>query len=459
MAFPTALTQLPNGTTEALDLIIRCDRNFLSGFANLEGDAREALTALQPIFQGTPLQQSLDTSIAALSQNEFSPQHFLALAAARTSLQGASFDALQQQIRDALGRTNPLPLPESEPTTPPEQVRVWQDSIQNWLVEIALTGFIRLETTTLTPFLATLEAIQAEPSMLRQAALLTGFFNELMSQVPITDSSQIPTYRWVDLWTQGMVRTLGSQPSFSPVLVSGHLQILGLDLRQHANLVSITAYGLLLADAIPQQVRVTFSAYKVDAISGDEIWLLFPDAATLLDAFAQSKTLSITAMPMLPTGDLLWNGQAEIGEKFDLMAQAAKYFAANGAEAFNPCAVHPCDRHPIQLAEPIFLQDYTTANDQNRLTLSWGEAGALPIATERLSPDAEVTRDAIATSSELFGLLRFDAGRWAVQPLTLKVGKSKLLYTGQTAAKLLKKPPSKNTVATLQERASRLLRK
>jgi hypothetical protein len=77
---------------------------------------------------------------------------------------------------------------------------------------------------------------------------------------------------------------------------------------------------------------------------------------------------------------------------------------------------------------------------------------------ERLSTLSEVNGEAIGSSTQLFGLLRFDAGQWSVQPLTVAI-KKKLVFTGQKAAKICKSPPKTSTVNILQERASRLLRK
>jgi hypothetical protein len=201
----------------------------------------------------------------------------------------------------------------------------------------------------------------------------------------------------------------------------------------------------------------------VDAIQIAEIWLLFPQATTLLDAFAQTKTLRLNEVLMLLTGDLLLpeadlllSGKGAVGGKYDLMKRAAAYFAVGASGVSTACGLHPRDRHPIHLAEPIFLKDYQVQSTDS-LTLHWADRPAVPIAIERLGRLSAVTAEAIANSSELFGLLRFDAGRWAVQPLAVTVGK-KTIVTGQTAAKVLKSPPKTSTVGILQERASRLLR-
>ncbi|GAB1543153.1 hypothetical protein NUACC21_58270 [Scytonema sp. NUACC21] len=460
MAFPGALNQLPQGTQETFDLIAEFDRCFLTGFANLDTPHQQTLNSLQQIFTGTPLQQPLSKTCAAIQSNEFVEQHFTVLAAVRASLQGSLFDILQQQARSVMGRVDEGDKGDKQEKGDKENehLRVWLESIRHWLMEIALMGFARLEASTLIPFMSTLEQIQSEPLLIRQAALLTGFFNELMNWVPMTDSSTTPVYRWVDLWTQAMVGALRPPVTHEPKLVSGKLELLGLDLRHHANLVSFTAYGLLTVDAQVQLVRTTLSAYKVDVISKDQIWLLFPKASVLLNAFTENRALHLKDVPLLPTGDLLWQGEAQLGDYYNLMKKASEFFAVNATNSTTPPLIPPVDRHPVQLAEPVFLNNYAIAQTNNILNLSWKDAGLLPIATERISPLSELNLEAICKSNEIFGLLRFDGGRWAVQPLAATV-QGKTMFTGQSAAKIFKTPPKTNTVATLQERASRLLRK
>ncbi|NER33377.1 MAG: hypothetical protein F6J93_04815 [Oscillatoria sp. SIO1A7] len=472
MFSPNSLDSIPDGTKKAIATIASFDRCLLAGFANLDDRHLETLASLQRIFSGTPLEKLLTESCAAIERNEFLENYFTALAAARASLQGSLFDSLQQQAREILGRTiAPAEIAPSNPSEItkdiPDNIKVWLDSTRNWLMEIALVGWARLEPQTLTPFLATLEQMQAEPTTVRLAALLTGFFNELMSRVPVADSSSIPSYRWGDLWSRAAIAAL--QPSIPDknlenTKVSGRLELLGLDLRHHANFISAIAYGVLETNSQSRWVRITLSSYKVDSIFGQEIWRLFRHATSLFDAWAQNQALSITDMPLLPTGDLLWNGNGQLAEKYNLMKKAAEYFAPNSENAPAPNLVLASDRHPIQLAEPIFLKDYQIERDGETLALSWGDSGKLPVATELISPLSELTIEAIASSTELFGLLRFDAGRWAIQPLAVAalLGKKKsaqTIFTGATAAKVINKTPAKNTIGTLQERASRLLRR
>ncbi|MFB8791164.1 MAG: hypothetical protein U7123_20510 [Potamolinea sp.] len=507
MTFPSALNELPLGTQATLKLISDFDECFLTGFANLDNQHQQTLNSLQRIFTGTPLEQHLTDSCAAIERNEFVERHFAVLATVRAALCGSLFDTLQQQARSVLGRTEVSEvITQIEASQVPNHIQVWLESVRHWLMEIALVGYSRLEPSTLVPFLPTLEQIQQEPLLMRQAALLTGFFNELISFVPVADSHTIPTYRWVDLWTRGMIGALRPTPPENPKIVSGTLELLGIDLRHHANLVSFTAYGLLTHEVGVQQVRLTLSAFKVDAISGDEIWLLFPEATSLLDAFTENNALELSDIPLLPTGDLLWQGNGKIGGKYNMLKKAAEYFSVNAPKTSLPCHVNPGDRHPVQLAELVFLSDYTIQQDNVTVSLSWQDGGVLAIcadssrvaslfscpfafakqsqpkvrkrlvrgasptgeekgctqlrfaiATEHITPQSELTLEAIASSCELFGLLRFDRGSWAVQPLVIKVG-SKIIFTGQKAAKILNNPPKTSTVSILQERASRLLR-
>jgi len=203
------LNQLPPGTQAALDLINDFDQCFLTGFANLEYPQQQSLSIWQQVFAETPLQQPLNDSCRAIQANEFLERYFAILAVVRAAMQGMLFDTLQQQVSNLLGRTQLEQINiEDKSGELPAHLSVWLESVRHWLMEIALVGYARLESATLVPFLATLEQIQGEPLLIRQSALLTGFFNELMGLVPIADTNTIPLYRWVDLWSQAMIVSL-----------------------------------------------------------------------------------------------------------------------------------------------------------------------------------------------------------------------------------------------------------
>lgn len=468
MNFLTALKDLPDGINELANFINKLDQCFLSGFASFGSFHKETLASLQRIFTGTPLQEPLGKSCEALQHNECVERHFAGIAAARAALQGSQFDILQRQIRTALGRS----VIENEdcPDFSPEierssHINVWRESTRQWLMELALAGFGRLAAGTLTPFMSTLKQIQDEPQLVRLAVLLTGFLDELITSVPISDVKEIPLYRWVDLWTRAMIGTLKPVSAIQPKTVSGILRLVGVDVHQHAHFFSFVAYGLLEVNSHTQFIRITMSAYKVDAISGNEVWLLFPQAAPLFEAFSKKQALVITDMPLLSTGDLIWDGKVVLDKKYKLMDAVEYWFASNAEKTFHPGVILPVDCHPVQIAEPIFLRDYTVKEDADTLFLDWGDNLTLPVAMDRVSVFSELTEELVAKSSQMFGLMRFDSGQWSVQPLGVvsqtgkgQKAKTTTLFTGDSAAVILKKPPKTSTVAILQERASRLLR-
>jgi len=476
MSWLVTLQNLPDGVSELTDLISKLDRCFLSGFASFGNSHEETLESLQRIFSGTPLQEALEKSYEALQCNNFTEGHFASIAAARTALQGSQFDILQRQIRRASGRSTieDLEIHNSPEIETPSHINVWLESTRQWLTELALAGFGRLEAETLTPFMSTLEQIQGEPQLVRLSALLTGFLDELIAAVPISDVNEVPLYRWADLWTRAMIGALKPVPPTQTKIVSGTLRLVGFDLRQHTHFFSIAAYGLLETDssstssgqAHAQFVRITMSSYKVDAISGKEVWLLFPDAAALFEAFSKKYALQISNMSLLPTGDMIWDGEVTSGKKYELMDEAERWFAPNAENMVKPCIIAPVDRHPVQLAEPIFLSGYAVKEDADKLFVDWGDNLTLPVAMDRIGMFSELTRDIVAKSSQMFGLMRFDNNQWSVQPLGVvsqtgkgKKAKTKTIFTGESASVVLKKPPKTSTIAILQERASRLLRK
>jgi hypothetical protein len=184
-------------------------------------------------------------------------------------------------------------------------------------------------------------------------------------------------------------------------------------------MATMIAYGILVQGKQGLWLRQSWSSYKVDAIRDDEIWLLFPQAQQYLESLAGGKMLIFKDMPMLPDGNLLWCvDNATTGKKVKLAEIAANYLAPN-AEFLMP-AFPALQRHPLQLAEPIFRVDYAD----------------LPV------------RGQIDPVNEL-GLLCWDAGSWFVKPLR----------GGKEGAAILKKPPKSSSFNILKERSGKLLRK
>ena len=469
----SSLRAIPEGVTHAASLIGALDEAFAVGFGRLGVEQLRALDALGRACGGTPLARPVSDALAAMKRSELVEKHFLALAAARAALQGAQHDALLAQAAAALGRpaaAEPPALAEDAQAAASHH-EVWLESARQWLMEIAIAGFLQLGPETLLPFATTLEKLQGERALVRPAALLTGLFNELGAALPIAALTEPPIFRWVDLWSRAMV--LAARPPLPPraQAVTGDLAVLGVDLRQHGNFASAVAWGLLTVEAgkPPRLVRATVSSFKVDVLTGTEVWGLFKaPARTLMTGIAKRSTLKVKGMSLSSTGDLAWDDKrAEVGGAVSALDLAAAWLAPGGAGVALPPAQAALDRHPAQIAEAVFLQGYKAvgrsagAGGAAELTLASGSS--LPIAAERLTDQLDFTGDDVARSEKMVGLLRFDAGRWALQPLSFAVaGKKPQVFTagftGASAAAGGDAGGKDGALGTLRERAGKLLR-
>jgi hypothetical protein len=450
------LLAVPEGVCHAAAVIAGLDRCFVVGFGRLGPEQTRSLQSLARLCSGTPLKDTVAAAVEALTRNEFVERHFAALAAARAALQGAQYDALRKHAAAALGRTPPDGAA-GEPAAPavPEPVKVWQESTRHWLMEIAIAGFGQLEPQTLAPFAATLEQLQAEPLTTRLAALLTGFRHELLNAMPVSVLPAVPAYRWADLWTRAMVAALRPPALPAGTKVSGTLSPLGMDLRHHGYFVSADVYGVLDGGNEARLVRVTLSSYKVDVIRGSQTWQCFGKSAEpLLKAVSELQGLAVSDATLLPTGDLLMDGKAKVKSARAALDAAQKWLAPGAAVPLPSVAA--LDRHPVQIAEPVYLESYKPIDEGAAIDL--GAGVTLRVATERISGTSELQPEHVADSSAMLGLLRFDGGAWAVQPLAV-AGPKGSIFTGMGAAEPPKAGKKKPTLVILQERASRLLRK
>jgi hypothetical protein len=454
------LMTTPAGFAEATELIDRLDECFLMGFSRLGQDQSDDLASLQKTFTGTPLEARLGEAVEALGSAQFLDKHFIALAAARSALQGAQYDALAAQAAAALGRTRRDVVADQAVETP-APVATWMDSTRQWLVEVALTGFLQLELETIMPFSATMEQLQQEPRAVRLAMLLTGFTGELLAAMPMAARTSVTRRRWVDLWCRAMLSSLALPAQPTSQLVSGTFSPIGMDLKHHPNAVSATIYGALDVGAGEQAARITLSAYKVDVITEEEVWQLFsPAAQTVLDCHATGKAIALKNVKLLASGDLVLSGKVSAGKPFDRLALAEKVY---GAAAATP-EVAPADRHPVQLAIPVFLSDVEGKVDKKDVVFATGDAELAFAASQTshasiLHPADTKARDAVLTGKglKIFGLLRWDAGKWALEPMAIdRGGENGLAFTGHDAAMSNK---SYDTLSILKERSGRLLRK
>ncbi|MCB9641307.1 MAG: hypothetical protein H6727_20575 [Myxococcales bacterium] len=448
--------QIPETIQKSQSLLADFDRCFLVGFSRLGEDHLDTLSSLTRIFGPTPLGEALSQSIEALERSEFTEQHFQRLAAVRAALQGAQHDALLAHLSGGWGRTlaaSPVATKESE------QAPVGlTEGTRQWLTEIALAGFPQLTIETLSPFANTLEQLQQSPAGARLALLLTGFLDELSSAVPISSPDHVPLARWVDLWTRSMLLAVRTPASNDGTSVSGSFYPMGVDIHHHPFAMSYTVHGLLQEkDGAPRWVRSTHTSYKVDVLQDIEAWQLF-DSDPLLDALNAGKSAEVKEGTLLESGDLLLNDKTKLGKAYDPLALAKEHLSPEASAPAIYMSASPIDRHPVQIAFPVYVEDaQRVSKDDPSLQF---DGCALRIAEERVSTLGGIDENEIKKASGIIGLLRYDQDGFALQPLGLikDAKKGKLLFAGQEASKQAAAKKSK-VLENLKERSTRLLRK
>ncbi len=426
------LKELPPGVDEALDLVGRFDECLVHGFARLGEEQRRALDDLAAVFSRSPLHSALSEAVAAVGRSEFVPRSFLILASARVALLGSVHDGLLAQARAAIGRQ--AVATEGGASRPPGGSSSVMSSTQHWLAELAIAGFRQLEESSVAPFAATLENLQADADLTGLSALLTGFFVELMQSMPAARMPDVPAFRWGDLWSAAMVRTQELPAPVGFRDTKGTLRPIGLDVQSHENFVCMVLYGLF-DDGKVQTVRVPLTHYKVGGIAGADLWSLFGALADpILKALEEHKVLRVTDAELRENGDLILRSPPKVGGDSDPFAHVDRLTALPDPS--------PVLRHPVHIAELVHLR---------------GGHG-LPIADERIPVGSILSPDVIAAAPELLGLLRFDRGGWRLQPLCIRHSILGLLQGGEEYAEARRKQKNP-ALDILKERSSRLLRK
>jgi hypothetical protein len=423
-----ALPAIPEGVEQAAAVSARVDGVLLGGVSRLGTDERQALGALVAAVSDTPLGEGTRGAVAALEAGELLAHHLAMIAAARMAIEGARYDALLDVAAAHAGLRVERHDDDDERAPLDAGMRTLMEGARQWLVEIALAGLGQLDAAAITPAVGGLRPLQEHAALARLAALLTGFAHELLDASPTSALAEPPARRWADLWCRAMLMSFAVPAAPRPRSVSGTLAPLGADVRHHDHLLSVVVHGLLSLGDERRLVRTTLSAWKVDAIAGDEIWSLL-GAPELLAALAKPTTLEIEGATLLDGGDLSWDGKVKRGAALDP-------FSLDLAGALLG-AVPARDRHPLALAVPLVI------------------AGAVNDADlGRVSPHCNLDAAEITGAEASTGLLRFD-DRFSVQPLAvLQKGALCGPAEGIAAAKKVKKP----SLAVLRERAGKLLR-
>ncbi|WP_327107574.1 hypothetical protein [Nonomuraea glycinis] len=464
-----ALAEDPPGAAEALELVTAFDEALANGLGRLDERGTQAITGLAGAVAATPLGDRAREAAEKIAAGSVAGEHLTALAGARAALLGAVHDALLTHLDDSLGRTRA-----TWPPTPAEGSASVGGAgaamgnlligCRSWLHELAITGWRGVGHDLASAADQAIEAVLAEPGLRRLAVLTDGLAGELRASSPVAAMEKVPVRRWADLWTRAVLLSepdwLGTPEQVE--LVSGRLLILGVDVHEHATVVQAQVHAVLeSAGGEARVVRAAVSAGKVDTIVGPAIWSLLEGYPVLTGALAGGRSVEITDMPLLGGGDLVWQEDRAAPQGAADPFATARVMLAGALAPATP----PLDRHPARIAEPVFLEGYTTAKTGDRISLDGHD---LAVAVDRLPSSGPLTPKLMATSTACVGLLRWDAGRWLLQPLAIQATVKKqpveehtgAWAQGPTDPKVVRSlARAGDAVTVLRERAGRLLRR
>lgn len=458
----------PDGLDEALTAVDAFDRALVAGLLRPQPAQVAGLTELAHSVAGTPLASRVSEAAEKAASGVASEDHFVALAAARTALLGSVHDSLASRLDEVTGRTRG----EVTPPAPAErQAANLLAAARSWLSDLARTGWQGIDHEVVSGAAQVVSAMLPDPALRRLATLLDGFSAELAASCPGATLERIPARRWGDLWSRAMLLTLPGAAAAPPTgTATGRLLPLGVDLQEHATSAQAQVHAVFEpADGTaPRLVRACVSVPKPDTVVGAGVWQLLRPHMSLLAAVSEGRSMGLTGMPVTAEGDLVWSDEhARPGEPADafVTARVALPTATDTATA-------PLDRHPARIALPVFLEGYSIDKDKGAhggSILTFTVAGQpLAVDTDRIPAAGPLTPEAVAGSSACIGLLRWDAGRYRVQPLAVETTvrkKALAIHAGAWAGGTTDKAAVKaekaatDAVTVLRERAGRLLRK
>ncbi|MEW1912469.1 hypothetical protein AB0442_29205 [Kitasatospora sp. NPDC085895] len=457
------LTDPVDGLDEALAAVDGFDRVLAAGVLRPRPDQAAGLLALAAAVAGSPLAARVAEAAEKTAAGIGDEGHLTALAAARCALLGSVHDALTARIDGATGRDRTA-FPATAPGAP--QAANLLAAARAWLADLARAGWQGIDHDLVAGAAPVVSAMLPNPALRRLATLLDGFAAELAASCPGATLERVPLRRWADLWSRALVLTVPGAADAPPAeAVTGRLLPLGIDLQEHATAVQAQVHAVLEpADGgTPRLVRASVSVPKPDTVVGTGVWQLLRPHTALLAAVGEGRSMELTDMPATAGGDLLWSEEhARPGAPADAFGTARVVLAT--AEA---AATAPLDRHPTAIAVPVLLEGYTARQDGD--ALEFVLAGQpLAVDTDRIPAAGPLTPEAVAASAACIGLLRWDAGRYLLQPIAVETTVRKKAvalhagaWAGSTTDKLGVKAEKAATdaVAVLRERAGRLLRK
>jgi hypothetical protein len=470
------------GCDEALAVVHGFDRALADGLLRPRADAGVALAALADAVGGTPLATLVTEAAEKAAAGTAGEEHLVALAGARVAILGAVHDALTARLDESTGRTRE-PWPGgagadvgADASEAPQQPANLLGAARSWLADLARAGWRGMDHDLVSGAAPVVSAMLPDIGLRRLATLLDGFAAELAASCPGATLERVPVRRWADLWSRAMLLTqpgaagsgsgagLGTAAgagTAATATVTGRILPLGIDLHEHATAVQAQIHAVLEpADGgTPRLVRASVSAPKPDTVVGMGVWQLLRPHLSLIAAFSEGRAMDVADMAVTAEGDLVWSDdKARTSGPADPFATARLVLSTTAA---TPTA--PLDRHPARIAELVFLEGYKVVDGALELP-----AGRIALDTDRIPSAGPLTPELVQASTSCIGLVRWDAGRFTLQPLAVEAPVKKKAtavhagaWAGGTADKegVRAEKAAAEAVTVLRERAGKLLRK
>ncbi|WP_345634827.1 hypothetical protein [Streptomyces thinghirensis] len=453
------------GLDEALAVVDGFDEALVGGLLRPRPAQAAGLAGIADAVAGTPLASRVAEAADKTAAGAGDEGHFVALAAARTALLGSVHDALIARVAEALDRPGVVDVSAGSVPGGEHAVNLLA-AARGWLCDLARAGWQGIDHELVGGAAPVVSAMLPDPALRRLATLLDGFAAELAASCPGATLERVPVRRWADLWSRAMLLTLPGAASAPAVgEATGRLLPLGVDVQEHATAVQAQVHAVFEpADGgTPRLVRASASAPKPDTVVGAGLWQLLRPHMSLLAAVSEGRSMDLDAMPVTAEGDLLWDdARARAGEPADafVTARVALPTAA-------PFDVSPLGRHPARVAVPVLVEGYGVADGADGVVLEVA-GGRLGVDAGRVPAAGPLTPEVVASSTACLGLLRWDGGRFLLQPLAVERTvrkKTVAVHAGAWAGGTTDKAGARaekaatDAVTVLRERAGKLLRK
>ncbi|MBN2229974.1 MAG: hypothetical protein JW779_10350 [Candidatus Thorarchaeota archaeon] len=455
------LPDLPGEIADIDRLLDDLDHCLLVGFSHLTDTETAIFESLQSALDGTPLSTLISGIIDSYNQNILDESFFEKLSIIRSSLQTVKYEALKDHLTKCLGRKRRAT--DFAPSPSPGNEHAILDAVRSFLKDLAIAGFERINRDILEPFDTTLDKMLDQAELYPIAALLTGFYNELINALPINSRESVPLIRWCDLWSRVFLKLIHPRIPAEASLVDGEFFPLGSEYLHHRNLVAIRFHGLLETAKEKQLVQITFSSLKVDIVNLQSSQHLIPQLSVFLQALSGSSRILLRNYNLYPTGDLEQTpaSACSAGKSFDRIGMLSQYFCIGSSdESITINQPHPFHCHPAVLAEPVLIGSPVWTMEKEEYLIEI-KGTSIPIRFKHVMPEfgtAIKSTGGLVSIESIFGILKFDSAHWFIQPLLVVSSLSNSYFAGSSMLGSQNPPKDANQIAILKERASRLLR-